>query len=62
GNLPLLVGCPSCKVGLSRITAAESWPNEVLHTLEFLARTRLGRNWRSRAETEIVNHGITEAT
>ena len=61
-NLPLLVGCPSCKVGLSRITAAESWPHEVLHTLEFLARTRLGRNWRSRAETEIVNHGVTEST
>jgi FAD/FMN-containing dehydrogenase/Fe-S oxidoreductase len=61
-RLPLLVGCPSCKVGLTRIMAAESWPHEVLHTLEFLARARLGRKWRSRAEAAIVNSGVTESS
>jgi hypothetical protein len=42
--------------------AAESWPHEVLHTLEFLARARLGRKWRSRAEAAIVNSGVTESS
>ncbi|MCF8086422.1 MAG: FAD-binding oxidoreductase, partial [Desulfohalobiaceae bacterium] len=61
-RLPVLVGCPSCKVGLTRIMAAENWPHEVLHTLEFLARARLGRKWRDRAETAIVNCGVAETT
>jgi len=59
-HLPVLVGCPSCKVGLTRIMATENWPHEVLHTLELLAMSRLGRKWRSRAETAIVSCGIQE--
>jgi FAD/FMN-containing dehydrogenase/Fe-S oxidoreductase len=61
-HLPVLVGCPSCKVGLTRIMAAENWRHEVLHTLEFLAMSRLGHRWRSRAETAIVDSGVAETT
>ncbi|MCF8031017.1 MAG: FAD-binding oxidoreductase [Desulfohalobiaceae bacterium] len=59
-HLPVLVGCPSCKVGLSRIAAAENWTREVQHTLEFLARLQLGGKWRSRVVSKIVNCGIEE--
>ena len=61
-HLPVLVGCPSCKVGLTRIMAAQNWRHEVLHTLEFLASIRLGGKWRVRAETAIANCGVAETT
>jgi Fe-S oxidoreductase len=54
---PLLVGCPSCKVGIKRCLlgmegtegAAE---RQVLHTLEHLAEARLGPDWKR----EFVRH------
>jgi len=45
-NLPILVGCPSCKVGLSRILCAEEDKKEVLHVVEFLALLIGGKNWK----------------
>ena len=46
---PVLVGCPSCKVGLTRILAQDWRDREVLHTLEYLARRQLGSSWQEKA-------------
>jgi FAD/FMN-containing dehydrogenase/Fe-S oxidoreductase len=45
GN-PVVVGCPSCKIGISRALLEMGAGREVLHTLEFLAALRHGENWR----------------
>ncbi len=55
GHLPLVTGCPSCKVGISRILAGEGWTHEMLHTLELLARLQLGSEWRDRAIEKILS-------
>ena len=43
---PIVVGCPSCKIGLSRVTAELHWHNPVVHTVELLADTHLGGGWK----------------
>jgi len=43
---PVVVGCPSCKIGISRTLLDMGVDREVLHTLEFLARLRHGQSWR----------------
>jgi FAD/FMN-containing dehydrogenase/Fe-S oxidoreductase len=43
---PLLVGCPSCKIGISRSIMELKSSLEVMHTVEYLARIRLGREWK----------------
>ncbi len=43
---PLLVGCPSCKIGISRSIMAMKRETSVLHTLEFLAASLYGEGWR----------------
>ncbi len=45
-NLPILVGCPSCKVGLTRITKKMETSYEVLHIVEFLAYLVGGPKWK----------------
>ncbi len=45
---PLLVGCPSCKVGISRTLIGMKERRPVLHTLEFLAAALAGDAWRQR--------------
>ncbi|MGM0645375.1 MAG: FAD-binding and (Fe-S)-binding domain-containing protein [Thermodesulfobacteriota bacterium] len=45
---PILVGCPSCKVGLNRINVQQGWKREILHATEFLAQIHLGRDWMRR--------------
>ncbi|MCC8193406.1 MAG: 4Fe-4S dicluster domain-containing protein, partial [Deltaproteobacteria bacterium] len=45
-NAPVLVGCPSCKQGISRTLIAMKENRPVLHTLEFLAATLMGDGWR----------------
>ncbi|MDZ7759175.1 MAG: FAD-binding and (Fe-S)-binding domain-containing protein [Desulfovermiculus sp.] len=42
----LLVSCPSCKIGISRIVRNNKLNMQVEHTLEHLAHRRLGPNWR----------------
>ena len=46
-NDPILVGCPSCKIGISRTMMEMGVEKEVLHTLEYLARLTGGPRWRS---------------
>ncbi|SBV95025.1 4Fe-4S binding domain protein [uncultured delta proteobacterium] len=45
-NAPILVGCPSCKQGISRTLIGMQEDRPVLHTLEFLANTLMGEGWR----------------
>jgi Fe-S oxidoreductase len=42
----ILVSCPSCKIGISRIVRNQKLNLQVEHTLEHLANRRLGTNWR----------------
>ena len=43
---PLIVGCPSCKVGIGRILIALQDKRPVLHTTEWLAQHMEGPEWR----------------
>ena len=45
-NTPILVGCPSCKQGISRTLISMKENRPVLHTLEFLASSLVGEGWR----------------
>jgi FAD/FMN-containing dehydrogenase/Fe-S oxidoreductase len=45
-DAPVVVGCPSCKIGVSRTMLEMNVQRDVLHTLEFLAGLRHGKNWR----------------
>lgn len=50
---PIVVGCPSCKIGISRNLLDMGDKHEVLHSLEFLARLRHGQDWRTTFETRL---------
>ncbi len=52
-NMPILVGCPSCKVGIKRILNEEEYPHRVLHTIEFLAELLGGSNWKEKLKNLI---------
>ena len=45
-DTPVLVGCPSCKMGVKRCLMHMHRPNEVLHTTEYLAERLGGPKWR----------------
>ncbi len=46
---PIIVGCPSCKIGISRIMLNHlDKKRPVLHSLEFLAEGFFGADWRAR--------------
>lgn len=45
-TMPILVGCPSCKMGISRILAEMRDKHTVLHTLEYLAEALDGPKWK----------------
>ncbi|MFP4212958.1 MAG: FAD-binding and (Fe-S)-binding domain-containing protein [Desulfohalobiaceae bacterium] len=47
---PVLVGCPSCKIGISRILLESSPQTQVLHSLEYLAALTGGKNWRKKLQ------------
>ena len=42
---PVIVGCPSCKIGISRALLEMDAKRDVLHTLEFLAKLKHGDGW-----------------
>ncbi len=44
-DAPVIVGCPSCKVGLSRCLLGMHDPHKVLHSLEYLAEQLHGPRW-----------------
>ena len=43
---PIVAGCPSCKIGLTRTMLSLDSGREVLHTLEYLAGLYGGGAWR----------------
>lgn len=43
---PVLVGCPSCKIGVKRCLMQMHRPNDVLHTTEYLAELLGGPRWK----------------
>ena len=43
---PVIVGCPSCKIGIKRSLIQMNRENEVLHTLEYLAERHGGKDWK----------------
>ncbi len=45
-TMPILVGCPSCKMGINRILAEMRDKHPVLHTLEYLAEALDGPKWK----------------
>jgi Fe-S oxidoreductase len=45
-NGPIIVGCPSCKIGIKRSLIQMHRDNEVLHTLEYLAERHGGKEWK----------------
>lgn len=45
-NTPILVGCPSCKVGIKRNMHTLKKQNRVLHTVEYMAELIGGPKWR----------------
>ncbi|WP_243547227.1 FAD-binding and (Fe-S)-binding domain-containing protein [Pseudodesulfovibrio tunisiensis] len=44
---PVVVGCPSCKVGIKRSLIQLKRRNEVMHTSEYLARCLGGTDWKT---------------
>lgn len=45
-DAPIVVGCPSCKMGLTRILMGQGAKRRVLHTLELMAETLFGPAWK----------------
>lgn len=44
-DAPVLISCPSCKLGLQRIFMNQKQDRQVLHTLEYMAERFLGPKW-----------------
>ena len=44
-SLPIVVGCPSCQIGIKRCLIAQGKKHPVLHTLEYLADLVDGPRW-----------------
>ena len=44
-NMPVVVGCPSCKIGIKRSMLQMKRPNRVIHAVEYLAESVGGRKW-----------------
>lgn len=57
-DTPVLVGCPSCKVGIKRNMQNLKKQNRVLHTVEYMAELIGGPKWRKdfRKELERATH------
>ncbi|OIN99836.1 MAG: FAD-binding oxidoreductase [Desulfovibrionaceae bacterium CG1_02_65_16] len=45
-DTPIIVGCPSCRIGVKRCLMQMHRPNEVLHTTEYLAERLGGPKWK----------------
>ena len=58
-DAPVIVGCPSCKMGLCRIFLQQGKKRRVLHTLEFLAEQLAGPRW-SRKFKKLLRAGTVQ--
>ncbi|GAB6059972.1 FAD-binding and (Fe-S)-binding domain-containing protein [Desulfonatronum parangueonense] len=51
---PILVGCPSCRIGLTRCLQELGQQKKVLHTMEYMAGLLVGKDWEKHAAKEIA--------
>ena len=56
---PVIVGCPSCKMGLTRILMQQDTRRRVLHLLEFMTERLMGRDWRKKC-VKLLAHTTNE--
>ncbi|WP_291322250.1 FAD-binding and (Fe-S)-binding domain-containing protein [Desulfonatronospira sp.] len=54
-DIPLLVGCPSCKIGIGRCMEMLKDKRPVMHTAEYTAERLLGEKWRKDLLQRIKN-------
>jgi FAD/FMN-containing dehydrogenase/Fe-S oxidoreductase len=52
---PVLVGCPSCKIGIGRALLQMREERPVLHTVEYMAQRVFGSAWKARCRKLIRN-------
>jgi len=45
-DMPIVVGCPSCKMGIQRILMELHDKHDVMHTVEYLAEALDGPKWK----------------
>ncbi len=61
-SAPIVVSCPSCRMGITRIMLKEKSKRPVLHTLEYLAERRSGPRWkrfyRKLLQSAPLNNGV----
>jgi FAD/FMN-containing dehydrogenase/Fe-S oxidoreductase len=57
---PLVVGCPSCRIGIARCLAEMNETRPVLHTLEFLAHSLDGPGWAKKFLRSIRSSSTTD--
>ncbi|WP_419785166.1 FAD-binding and (Fe-S)-binding domain-containing protein [Pseudodesulfovibrio sp.] len=50
-NKPIVVGCPSCKIGIKRSLTDLKKPNRVMHTAEYLAECVGGPKWKKELDS-----------
>ncbi|NLY40854.1 MAG: (Fe-S)-binding protein, partial [Desulfovibrionales bacterium] len=60
-DAPIIVGCPSCKIGIMRSMLEMNEQRSVLHTLEFLAALRHGPNWRKEFVRTVEQSNVRNA-
>lgn len=51
---PILVGCPSCRIGLTRCLNELGKPRDVVHAVEYLAGLLAGKDWKQKARARIL--------
>ncbi len=56
-KLPIIVGCPSCKIGIARTLINLKDKRAVMHSTEWLADSLLAKNWQQnfKAQAQKVN-------
>ncbi|MDR2489391.1 MAG: FAD-binding oxidoreductase [Desulfovibrio sp.] len=59
-DAPVLVGCPSCKMGVSRIFLQQGEKRRVLHSLEYMAEQFAGPRWSRKAKKLLRAAGARE--
>lgn len=51
---PVLVGCPSCRIGLTRCLKELGERREVLHAVEYLVELAAGKDWKRKVRDRIL--------
>ncbi|MCG8532245.1 MAG: FAD-binding oxidoreductase [Desulfovibrionales bacterium] len=60
-DTPVVVGCPSCKVGISRIFLNLHEKRPVVHTVEYLAEQLYGEDWKKQIKRLVADAQLLDA-